>query len=170
MTLDRFLDTIFGIHDPTITASHMAARAVFVFFLAFGYVKIAGIRTFGKFSAFDNLTAIIMGAILARSIVSDQPFFPSLGAALVIVLLHRFISWATFKNHKLGAILKGRPLLLVKDGEVQMHNMSKERITEEDIKETMRRTTHCTRIDEIKEAYLERSGQISIIAKDKSNW
>ncbi len=170
MTFTEFLDIVFGINDTRVSASHMAARAVFVFFTSYGYVKIAGIRTFGKFSAFDNLTAIIMGAILARSIVSDQPFFSSLGAALVIVLLHRIVSWATFKNHKLGAVLKGRPLLLVKDGEVQMHNMRKERITEEDIKETMRRTTHCTRIDEIKEAYLERSGQISIIAKDKENY
>ena len=102
---------------------------------------------------------------MARAIVTNQPFFESMFAALVLVLLHRVIAWITFKSRIMGRILKGKNILLMKDGEKQEMNMAISHITEADILETLRKDTNQNSLDNIKEVYLERSGEISIIKK-----
>src|SRR4051812_12494943 len=111
------IDTIFGLHAEKLETYQMIARGIVVFFAALIFVRVSGIRTLGKQNAFDHLTALILGSIMGRGIVAaSQPFFGSLLATLVIMLLHRLIAWITFKSKKTGSILKGEPLLLVKSG------------------------------------------------------
>jgi len=157
------LDNLLGLHAEKLEAYQMAVRAVIIFFTALILVRIAGIRTLGKQSAFDTLTSLMLGAIMGRAIVTDQSFFGSILATLVLMLLHRMVAWLTFKSKKMGSILKGRNILLMRDGARHQKNLAHTHITEEDILEVLRRDVNITSLDKIKEVYLERSGDISII-------
>ena len=163
----ELLNELLGLHEEKLNTYQMCFRALVLFFVALIYVRIAGLRTFGRTSSFDKITALILGAILGRAIVSNQPFFGSLAACLVIMLLHRIIAWITFKSKKAGRILKGEPLLLVRDGAFQIQNMKRSHITEEDILEALHLLPNLSHISDIKEAYLERSGEISIIKHEE---
>jgi uncharacterized membrane protein YcaP (DUF421 family) len=155
---------IFGIDVQKLETYQMISRAVVIFFISLVLVRVSGIRTLGKQNAFDNLTALMLGAIMGRAIVSaEQPFFGSIIATLVIMILHRFVSWLTFHNKKSGVILKGKHLLLVKNGERIEKNLKKTNITEEDILESLRRDVNVPSLDKIKEVYLERSGDLSFV-------
>ena len=159
----EFLNNLLGLEANRIEPFQMAARAFIVFFLSLGMIRIAGIRVFGRHSAFDTLTSLMLGAIMGRAIVADQSFFGSILATLVLVLLHRLMAWITFHNKKIGAIFKGQNILLIKDGRQNNKNLAKARITEEDILEALRKDVHITSLDKIKEVYLERLGEISIV-------
>src|SRR5688572_22575416 len=159
----EFIENILGLHAERLTAYQMAARAFTVFFISLLLIRVAGIRTLGKHSAFDTITALMLGAIMGRAIVTNQPFFESMLAALVLMLLHRLIAWITYKSKVAGSILKGTNILLLKEGKKQVANMAQTHITEEDILEALRRDTHIDSLDKIKEVYLERSGDISIV-------
>lgn len=161
--MDFCRDHLLGLHAEHLSGLQMVTRSVIVFFSALIFIRIAGMRTLGRQTSFDQLTALIIGSILGRAVVTGQSFFGNLAAVLAIVLFHRLIAWLTFKSHKLGNILKGKPLLLISDGQKQDQNMSKEYITEEDIKESLHLRLNLEKADNIKAVYLERSGEISFI-------
>jgi len=159
----EFWNNLLGLTSNELKASQMAARAVIVFFTSLVFIRIAGIRTLGKQSAFDTLTSLMLGAIMGRSVVTGREFFGYMLAALVIMLLHRFVAWITFKSKSIGAVIKGSKLLLMKDGKLQQSNLASAHITEEDIMEALRQSVNSSVTDKIKEVYLERSGRISVV-------
>lgn len=163
------IQDIFGLDADKLMTYQMMARAVLIFFISLALIRISGIRTLGKTSAFDQLTALMLGAIMGRVVVSaQQSFFGSILAACVIMLLHRLVSWATFKSKKAGLIFKGKSVLLFKDGQKLQDNLAKTNITEADILEALRRNVNVSSLEEVKEVYLERSGEMSFIKNNAS--
>lgn len=141
----------------------MVIRGVIIFFFALFIIRIAGTRTLENKTIFDQIISLILGAILGRAIVTAQSIPATLAVVLVLLLLHRFIAWITFRSRTAGFVIKGRALLLVKDGELQWKNMRRSHITIHDIEEKLRLIGCRKKIEEIKECYLERSGIISVV-------
>jgi uncharacterized membrane protein YcaP (DUF421 family) len=138
-------------------------RGILVFFLALIFIRIFGNRTIGKNTIFDNITTLMIAAILGRAIVTHQPFGATVVVVTVLFVLHRLTAWITFHSKLAGYIIKGKALVLVRNGEVQWKNLGKAHITVHDIEETMRLEGKSADISKIKECCLERSGKISII-------
>lgn len=156
-----------GLDAEKLNAYQMGARAVVVFFVSLLLVRVAGIRTLGRQSAFDTLTALMLGAIMGRAVVTDQSFFGSILATFIIMLLHRLVSWITFRSRKAGKVLKGEALILMKDGTKNESHLLRGHITDEDMEEAMRRSANINKKEDVKEIYLERSGEISVVKKNK---
>jgi uncharacterized membrane protein YcaP (DUF421 family) len=160
----EIIKELFGLEAERLDAYQMAARTIIVFFMALIFVRVAGIRTFGKKSSFDQVTTLILGTLMGNAIFAAKaPFFPLLLASLIFMLLHRLVAWITYRSHKLGNIIKGEPYLLVKEGTLQQNNLKKLFITKEDIEESLRLTGNKPTISNIKISYLERSGNISFV-------
>lgn len=157
---------LFGIGDDTLTWWQMSVRAVGVFLAALLIVRVGNQRVFGKNTAFDIILGVVFGSILSRAITGNSPFWPTLAAALVLVLLHRGLATLAFHSSgRLGIFLKGKPVVLIKDGEMQYKALKKYSVTENDLKEAVRIHGGSTDISTIETAYLERNGNISIICK-----
>lgn len=159
-------DYLLGLHTDKLNEMQMCARAVIVFTASLLYIRMAGIRTLGRQSALDILSLLMLGAIMGRAVVSEQSFFGSLLAALVIVLLHRLVAWVSFRSKKAGKVLKGEALLLMKDGQKNEQHLRHGHITDEDMEEAMRHNANVNSLSDVKEIYLERSGEISIVKKE----
>lgn len=154
-----------GLDVKDLNYYQMIFRAMIVFFIALVYIRIAGMRTFGKNTAIDVIIGLILGSVLSRAINGSAPFGPTLAASLTLVLMHRLLAFVTYKSHKLGSILKGEPSLLVLDGEIQWDNMRANSITEHDLMEGIRKQAEINNLSQVKEAYFERTGEISVIKK-----
>jgi len=161
----NFISNILGLDSDDLLAYQMAARAFVIFTIALVFIRIAGLRTLGKQSAFDHLTVIILGAILGRTIVASQSFEGSILAAFVIMIMHRLIAWLSFKNKKAGKLFKGNPIPLIKDNVDREANMRKTHITKDDILEALRTELNTDDLSKLKDAYLERSGKISVVKR-----
>jgi uncharacterized membrane protein YcaP (DUF421 family) len=162
-SIDLF-NFLFGIHDQTLTWWQMSFRAVGVFFAALFIIRVGYHRIFGKNTAFDIILGIIYGSVLSRAITGNSPFWPTIVAALTLVLLHKGLAILAFHtNVGLGNLIKGKPSLLVKNGELQWEEMQNNSVTKNDILEALRSAGHTPEIENIKYAYLERSGDISVI-------
>ena len=145
----------------------MSFRAVGVFFAALAIMRIGSHRVFGKNTAFDIVLGIIYGSILSRAITGNSPFWPTLAAALTLVMLHKLLAMLAFNSKSgFGNLIKGKPQELVKDGEVQWDVMRDNSVTENDLKEALRNSGHKPDIESIQSACLERNGDISIIYKE----
>lgn len=160
-----FLDTILGIGADSLAWWQMSVRAVGVFFAALAIMRISSQRIFGKHTAFDIVLGVIYGSILSRAITGNSPFWPTLCAALVLVLLHRFLAYLAYSTSgPFGSFIKGKPIMLVKEGKVQEKALKQNSLTENDLQEAMRKGG-VTSLEDIETACLERSGDISIIKK-----
>lgn len=160
------LNQLFGLHVQRLDTCQMVVRAVFVFFVALFYIRVAGVKSLGTQNAFNRLTTLMMGAIMGRAVVAaEQPFFPSLVAVLIIMLLHRLLAWLTFKSKMLGRIFKGEPKVIFENGQGNAENLQSTYTTKEDIEEAVRSVINADDLGNIKSARIERSGEISIVKR-----
>ncbi len=165
-----FINTALGLNETTLTWWQMSLRAVVVFLAALLIIRLGNQRIFGKQAAFDIVLGIIYGSILSRAITGNAPFGQTLIASLVLVLLHSGLAkMSYYASGKLGFLIKGKPQMLIKDGQVQQDVLRDNSVTEHDLEEAIRSKGNVRSISDIETACLERSGSISIVPKKKEN-
>jgi len=155
------------IGSVNLSPLQMAIRAFFIFIIALILIRIAGIRAFGMKSAFDNIIILLLGAILSRAVYSSDSVAGILLASLVIVLMHRLFAILSVHSDTFGRLIKGDKTLLFRDGRTIEKNMSRSLISHKDLDEGIRMEGNVESREAIKAAYLERSGHISVIKKEK---
>lgn len=143
----------------------MTDRGIVIFIITLILIRISGRRSFALGSSFDVIIAILLGAVLSRAIVGSSPFFPTVIASFVIVIIHRLVAMLSVKSDKLGWLLKGEKILLYKDGQFFRSNMLKALVSEKDIMEGVRQHALCDDLDKAEAIYMERSGRISVVLK-----
>ncbi|HVW61698.1 MAG TPA: YetF domain-containing protein [Puia sp.] len=160
----EWIKTIFG-EGSDLNSLQMSSRAVVTFFVALAQIRIAGIRTFGKRSAFDNVIMILLGSVLSRAVVGASPYIPTVVGCFVLVLVHWVLAWLSLYNDTIGRWVKGEKGSLYADGKFNEKNMRRSRISMKDIEESLRIQTRQQSFEEVKEIIIERSGNISVIKK-----
>lgn len=167
--MPQILDTInwllgLNLSSEDITTWQMGLRSVVVYIVTVAIARIAGKRFFGQLTAFDIVLGIILGSILSRAVNGTAPFYQTIAAGLVLVLMHILFATLTYYSHKFGIIFKGEAYQLVESGEILWDAMWHNRISEKDLM-TAVRLNHLTSLKEVGAAYIERNGQISVIPK-----
>lgn len=163
----ELLYDLIGESQKTIDWWQMGLRAIIVFILTLGMVRMGATRIFGRNSAFDIVLGVILGSVLSRAITGNSPFIPTIIAAIFLIVLHMLFAHFSLKNHRIGWLVKGKENCLIKDGKMLHDQMRKCQITENDLLESLR-IKGKKDINLVKHAYLERSGEISIIFKDEA--
>ena len=148
-----------------LSAMQMSVRAVLMFFICLAIIRIGGIRTFGKKSAFDNILVIILGAILARGVIGASDYWATVAACFSMALLHRLLAWVCIYSPFVEKIVKGRSTLLYENGKLQEDNLRKSSMSLSDVMESLRLETHCTTLDDVEKAWMETNGRISFLMK-----
>jgi uncharacterized membrane protein YcaP (DUF421 family) len=159
------IDLIFG-HGKELNMVNMGSRAFILYFVILLLIRISGMRTFGQQSAFDTIIVITIGALLSRIVVGASSFLPTVFAGIVLALLHRYIAWLTIKYEPLRKIFKGAERSLYKDGKINAANMKRCMISEGDLMANVRLHANLDSLTEVKEAVMERTGEISIVKKE----
>lgn len=155
-----------GLDEEELAAHHMALRAVVVFIFSVVIVRLGKKRFIGENTAFDVILGVMLGSIISRAITGQSPFFPTLAAAFVIVALHWLFSQIAVRWDAFGTLVKGSSRILVKDGDVEWKAMKRGNISENDLREALRLKARTSDWTKVKEARLERNGEISVILKD----
>ena len=135
------------------------------FFAALVLLRLSGKHTFGGNAAFDVVVKIMLGAVLSRAIVGASPFWGTLGACLVFVLLHRLLAWASCRYQWVGRLVKGEATLLVERGQVLPDQLRQTNISEKDLVEGLREHANLASPDQAEAVYLERNGHLSVVKK-----
>jgi uncharacterized membrane protein YcaP (DUF421 family) len=150
-----------------LTALQMSLRAFSMFFIMLVLIRLAGMRTFAKKSSFDNILVIMLGAILARGVVGASPYWSTVAAATVMVVLHRIIAVLAVKSKTIERWVKGTYIKLYQDGRLIDNNLQKTGMSENDLHESLRLETNKVTLADIDTAFMETNGRISFILKEK---
>lgn len=166
--LKQTLNWLIGLEleSKDLSVGHMSLRALIVFTVAIVMLRIGDKRFMGRSTAFDVMLGIVFGSTVSRAITGNAAFFPTLAAALVLILLHWILAAIAFRLKGFGTMVKGQERTLVRDGQLQHDAMRKAHITEHDLQEALRNNGTEPDVKQVKAAHLERNGDISIISKD----
>jgi uncharacterized membrane protein YcaP (DUF421 family) len=162
----EIIKELFGDSD-NINPFQMAFRMVIIFIVGILLIRLAGKRTFSMNMSIDNVITIMMGGILTRGIDGKNSFLGVVACATTIVVLYRLVIWGCLKSQGFGKLIKGEEKLIYKEGEFDKKVMKKFMMTEKDVTERVRITGHLNSLDEIKQIYVERDGEISFIKKEE---
>lgn len=138
-------------------------RTVLVYAFTLAIARIGSQRLLAKASLFDVIVAIMLGSVMSRAINGSAPLLPTLAAGLALLAVHWLLAVSAFHTDWLGSLVKGDRILLIKDGNLQHEAMRQASITEHDLRQALRTETHQTDPARVEEAYLERSGKISVV-------
>ena len=86
--MNDIINNLWGEGDQ-LNALQMGIRAFLMFLIALLFIRLSGKRAFAKKSPFDNVIVIMLGAVLARGVVGASPFFSTVAAAAMMMMIHR---------------------------------------------------------------------------------
>jgi uncharacterized membrane protein YcaP (DUF421 family) len=162
------LDELLGLSVDTLTWWQMAVRAFLVYLAAIVLVRIGEKRFLGQYAALDAVLGFMLGSVLSRAISGSAPFFETiLGGSLALILTHWGFSIISFHSDRFGDVVKGSSSILVQDGEIDWDKMQGSHISRKDLFSALRANANLADLDRVKEARLERSGNISVLKQEK---
>ncbi|MFW5941564.1 MAG: DUF421 domain-containing protein [Chloroflexota bacterium] len=159
---------LLGLGADNAALWQMAIRAVIVYLAAIVLVRLGEKRFLGKHAALDVILGFMLGSVLSRAITASAPFFETiLGGALALVLIHWLFAVLSFHSDRFGDLVKGTDRVLVSDGDILWDKMRSSHISEQDLLSAVRANAQIGNVEQVKEARLERSGDISIVERQK---
>jgi uncharacterized membrane protein YcaP (DUF421 family) len=143
----------------------VSLRALFIFIIGLALVRIGDRRSLSEKTAFDAIFIVLIGSMLSRAINGTAPFFITIAAGIVLMVIHRACAFGACKSHAFGKLLKGEPVTLVRNGKIDHAEMRRSLVSDHDLAEDLRLDAKTEDISTLASARLERSGDISFIKK-----
>lgn len=155
-----------GVDPKDLTLLQVSLRGVIVFIVTLFMIRLGHKRSLARKTAFDAVLLVILASVLSRAVNGSAAFFATLGGGVVLVLLHRILALFAYHSHWFGILIKGRPEVIVDDGDFVWATMRRNHVSTHDIEEDMRLNLRQDDISKVKKARVERSGDVSFICKN----
>jgi uncharacterized membrane protein YcaP (DUF421 family) len=144
----------------------LVIRAIIIFGFLFLLTRIIGKRELGTLQPFDLLLLIILGDALQQGLTQDD--YSITGAILIVgtfATLQVLLSWISFRFPQTRPILEGEPVIVLQDGNPVERNLTRERLTIDDITEAARKQG-IAHLANVRFAILETDGTLSFLQND----
>ena len=145
----------------------LVLRALVAFVFVLLLTRVVGRRELASLQPFDLIMLVMIGDLVQQGVTQND--FSITGMLLVgstIGLLAVFVSWTSFRFPRLRPVLDGEPVVVVQDGEPIQKNISRNRLTLDELRAAARQEQIASLAD-VQWAVLETSGRISFIPKER---
>lgn len=145
-----------------LTLTQVLARTILVFLIGVIVVRLGKRRFYGKHTPLDLLLAIIVGSVLSRAINGSARFSDTIVATITLVVLHWIFATLAFYSNSFNTLVTGGARVLIEKGVMQWDAMRASKIGKADLMMALRQQG-IDDIANVKRAWFERSGDISVI-------
>ena len=153
------MDFFYG--QESLTVIQWALRAIVAFFFLFFMVKIMGVRSISQLRLLDFVMAILIGNIIAHPLSDESLGFKgSFVSMSVLVGLYLICLYLMSKFIPLREFVAPSPITLVKNGEINLKNLKKAKISVDDVLSEMRKQS-IVDVKKVALALWEPDGEIS---------
>ena len=129
-------------------------------------IRGSGRRTLGQLTVFDFILFLIIGGVVQRALTAqDYSFTHAFLIVATFVVVDVIVSLVERDVPSVAKVLKGVPTIVVENGRVLRGRLRRARLTEDEVLQAARQRYGLERIEEIKFAIFEASGEISIIPR-----
>ena len=130
-------------------------------------VRLVGLRSFSKMSAFDFVTTVATGSLIAQAGTRTAwtSYFQALAAIAGVFLIQYALAAARSRSDSFQALIKNKPLLLMEDGEFLGDALAASRVSRSSVVEKLR-AANVLDFSQVRAVVLETTGNISVIHGD----
>jgi len=151
-----------------IEATTIVWRTVIAVLSLFVMTKLLGKRQVSQLSLFEYITGISIGNLTAYiSLDLDSKWYLGVIAITVWVLLSLGIAYLQLKSKRARDFIDGKASVLVKDGKILEDNLKKERLTTDELLESLRKN-RAFKLADVEFAIMEPSGDINVLLKKEN--
>lgn len=166
------LAQIFGADWITEMVKHvpvLVVRTIVSFLVVMMTVRWTGKRSIANLAPFDLAMVIMIGEVAAIPVSDlDVDFLHGILPVLLIGGLHVAMTFTNLHWKSFERLTEGYPTLLVKDGRILKQNLVRERVSMSDLLTALRHKD-VEEVTEVKEAWIEHAGGISVILKHEAD-
>jgi uncharacterized membrane protein YcaP (DUF421 family) len=142
-------------------------RAVVVYVVLLGMIRLSGKRTMGQFTPFDVLLIVLLGNAVQNALLgTDNSLIGGLLLAAVLIALNWTTGFFSSRNRGAEKLIEGVPVVLARDGVLFDGVLRHELVSRNDFDEALRQNGQLHLAD-VEIAILETDGRISVVGKRK---
>jgi len=140
-------------------------RLILIYLLLVGTMRIMGKRQIGELQLSELITTILLSELAAQPIADDQiPLAFAVIPIAALISIEVIISFAVTKIPAIKPIFVGNPSILINHGTLDFAEISRVRISMEELLSEIR-LTGIGDIEDVDYAILEQNGRLSVIPK-----
>ncbi len=141
-------------------------KTIIVYIVLLILMRLSGRRTLAQITTFDFILLLVIGGTTQRALLGqDYSVTNALLVVITLILTNVILSLIERDFPTFARLVNGAPLIVVEQGQMLDQRLRRARLTQQDIMAAARRTHGIERVDDIKYAILEASGNISIIPR-----
>lgn len=143
-------------------------RAFVIYVVMLVLFRIVGTRTLSQTTTFDLVLLLFISEAIQQALIDNDNSMTN-ALLLVVTLLGMNVLMSVIKERskRFERLVDGTPVVLIENGTIHRDRMQKDRVDETDVLEAARTTQGIERLDQLKYAVLEKSGQISVVPHER---
>ncbi|HEY9747551.1 MAG TPA: YetF domain-containing protein [Allocoleopsis sp.] len=152
---------------PNLSLVELFIRGSLVYLVLFAILRSLPSRQLGSLAITDLLVVVLFAEAAQNAMARDYTSITE-GAVLIgsVIFWSYALNWLGFRFPVVQQFLNPPPLLLVKQGHLQRRNMRRELITEDELMSQLRQQG-IESVADVKAAYMEADGTISVIPEKR---
>ncbi len=143
-------------------------RATVLYLIIIFLMRLMGKRQIGELQPSELVITILLSEIASIPMQDNRvPILHSVVALLALVAYEIFSSALSLKSNRLRALIQGHPVIVIRDGEIDMKALGKLRMTVNDLISLLRQKDVFD-ISQVSYAVFETNGKISVLLKPEN--
>jgi uncharacterized membrane protein YcaP (DUF421 family) len=143
-------------------------RAAAAYWFLLFTMRVIGRRAVSQMTPFELILMFLIGGMSIQAIVMDDRSLTNAFLAIMTIgMMHVLVAWLKQKFVSFRKIADGTPVIVVEHGDWNEHRLQLLRMQNQDVMAAARQKG-MEKMDDIKDAIVERDGSVSIVKfKDK---
>lgn len=144
----------------------VAVRSAVMFIILLLTLRLTGKRGVRQLSVFETVIIIALGSAAGDPMFyEDVGLVPALTVFLVVIMLYRLVTWLTGKSKKFEHFIEGKTECIIVDGKFAVESFGRESLAQDEFFAELRMKS-IEHLGQVKYAYLETSGEVSVFFFD----
>lgn len=140
-------------------------RAVILYAAVIFLIRLMGKRQIGELQPSELVVTILISEVASLPMQDNSiPVLNSVIALSVLVSLEILTAALSLKSHKLRTVLQGHPVIVIRNGEIDVEALKKLRLTVNDLISALRQKD-IFEISQVSYAIFETNGKVSVLLK-----
>ena len=145
-------------------------RTVVMYAVILFGVRLMGKRQISQLQTSELVVTLLISELAILPIQQhNEPIWNGIGPMAVVVACELLMSFGMLKSVKFRKVVCGKPVLVIRDGKIQQHQMRRLRMSTEELYEQLRLAGAFT-IDEVAWAVIETNGRMSVAKKSADDY
>lgn len=143
-------------------------RGLIVYFFVLIVLRLTGKRQVGQLAPFDLVLLLILSNAVQNAMNGgDNSVIGGMISAVTLVGVNWLVGLITYKSKTAERLVEGTPELLVHNGRLAEGALRRAQLTQREVLSALREAG-CADMAEVRAAFLENDGSISVIPSSKS--